>query len=110
LLAPRWHEELADGQWRYELAPGLGVFNPATFPHWLKNHDQVSVSVSINYKRVRDDTIGAYRTNYYVRKLGLRPRAPGENVLIDRLKSQTFGGLYQGTVSARRALRRRLGI
>jgi hypothetical protein len=110
LLAPRWHEELADGQWRYDVAPGLGVFNPATFPHWVKNADNVSVSVSINFKRVRNDSIGAYRTNYYARKMGLHPSEPGQSPAIDRMKSLTFGKLYEGVHSTRRALRLRFGI
>lgn len=41
LLAPRWHKDLPEGQWRYRLSPGLGVFNPATFPHGVKNMDSV---------------------------------------------------------------------
>jgi hypothetical protein len=110
LLAPRWHDELSNGQWRYELSPGIGIFNPATFPHWVKNTDNVSVSVSINFKRVRNDTIGAYRANYYARKIGLRPRAPGQSPALDRLKSATFGELYKGAHATRRALRSRFGI
>ena len=110
LQAPRWHEELADGQWRYDVAPGLGVFNPATFPHWVKNTDNVSVSVSINFKRVRNDTIGAYRANYYARKMGLHPSVPGRSPAIDRMKNLTFGKLYEGVHSTRRVLRTRFGI
>ena len=110
LLAPRWHEELSDGQWRYDVAPGLGVFNPATFPHWVKNTDNVSVSVSINFKRVRNDSIGAYRANYYARKMGLRPGVPGKSPAIDRMKNLTFGKLYEGVHSTRRVLRTRFGI
>jgi hypothetical protein len=110
LLAPRWHDGLSTGQWHYEISPGLGVFNPATFPHWVKNNNNVSVSVSINFKRVRNDEIGAYRANYYARKIGLHPTAPGKRPTLDRLKSLTFGKLYEGAHSARTALRTRLGV
>jgi hypothetical protein len=110
LQAPRWHDELADGQWRYDVAPGLGVFNPATFPHWVKNTDNVSVSVSINFKRVRNDAIGAYRANYYARKIGLHPTEPGRSSTVDRMKNLTFGKLYEGIHSTRRVLRTRFGI
>jgi hypothetical protein len=110
LLAPRWHDELSNGQWRYDVSPGIGVFNPATFPHWVKNTDNVSVSVSINFKRVRNDMIGAYRANYYARKIGLHPSDPGKSQAIDRLKSLTFGKLYQGARSTRTAIRSRFGI
>jgi hypothetical protein len=110
LLAPRWHDELADGQWRFDVAPGLGVFNPATFPHWVKNTGNVSVSVSINFKRVRNDSIGAYRANYYARKMGLHPGEPGQSPAMDRMKNLTFGKLYEGVHSTRRVLRTRFGI
>lgn len=110
LLAPRWHDELAEGQWCYDVCPGIGVFNPATFPHWVKNTNNVSVSVSINFKRVRNDAIGAYRANYYARKVGLHPAAPGEKPALDRVKSLTFGKLYESVFAARHALRRRLGV
>ena len=110
LLAPRWHDELSDGHWRYDVSPGLGVFNPATFPHWVKNNDNVSVSVSINFKRVRNDTIGAYRANYYARKIGLHPTVPGRSPILDRVKNLTLGKLYEGAHSARSALRSRFGV
>jgi len=110
LLAPRWHDELSEGQWRYDVSPGVGVFNPATFPHWVRNADNVSVSVSINFKRVRNDSIGAYRANYYARKIGLHPTAPGRSPVVDRLKSVTFGKLYEGAHAARKALRSRFKI
>jgi len=110
LLAPRWHDELSEGQWHYELSPGVGIFNPATFPHWVKNGDNVSVSVSINFKRVRNDEIGAYRANYYARKMGLHPTVPGRKPTLDRVKNVTFGHLYEGAHAARIALRTRFGV
>lgn len=110
LLAPRWHDDLSEGQWRYDVSPGVGVFNPATFPHWVKNGDNVSVSVSINFKRVRNDAIGAYRANYYARKIGLRPTVPGQKPALDRVKNLTFGKLYESAHAARIGLRTRFGI
>lgn len=110
LLAPRWHDELTEGQWRFEVAPGIGVFNPATFPHWVKNGDNVSVSVSINFKRVRNDAIGAYRANYYARKMGMQPKAPGKSPAVDRFKNLAFGKLYESAHATRRVIRSRFGI
>jgi hypothetical protein len=110
LLAPRWHEELSEGHWHYDISPGVGVFNPATFPHWLKNADNVSISVSINFKRVGDSTIGASRTNYYARKIGFSPAEPGRSPGLDLLKNVTFGKLYEGAHAIRRKLRTDFGI
>jgi hypothetical protein len=110
LLAPRWHEELSEGQWRFEVSPGEGVFNPATFPHWVKNLNNISISVSINFKRVRNDEIGANRTNYYMRKMGLHPNKPGRSAVMDKVKNLTFGKLYEGMHATRRVLRSRFGL
>jgi hypothetical protein len=87
-------ESLPHGHWQYTLAPGNGVFNPAIFPHWLQNGNDVSVSVSINFKHRADATIGAHRMNHYLRKLGRKPTAPGANPSLDRAKEATFGRLY----------------
>ena len=92
-------EDLPHGHWQYTLAPGNGVFNPAVFPHWLQNGDDVSVSVSINFKRRANATIGAYRTNRYLRQLGLKPTAPGRNLSLDRMKEATFGRMYAAAKS-----------
>jgi hypothetical protein len=100
---------LPEGHWQHTLAPGNGVFNPAIFPHWLQNGPEVSVSVSINFKRRNNATIGAYRTNRYLRKAGLTPTAPGKNGTLDRAKEATFGRLYQTAFDARDVLKSKLG-
>jgi hypothetical protein len=107
LQAPKWNKDLSEGKWSYELSPGLGVFHPLAFPHWVKNGNNVSISLSINFKQVRNDAIGAYRTNYYARKIGLHPTEPGRSPALDRLKSLSFGMLYKGAQTARRVLRSR---
>ena len=87
-------ENLPHGHWQYTLAPGNGVFNPAIYPHWLQNGDDVSVSVSINFKLRHNATIGAHRMNHYLRSFGLEPTPPGHNLSLDRAKEATFGRLY----------------
>ncbi len=91
-------EALPHGTWRFELAPGNGVFNPATFPHWLQNGDDVSISVSVNIKRKRNANIGAYRVNHFLRRAGLKPSAPApasQPTVLDRAKEATLGRLYE---------------
>ena len=100
---------MAQGDWQYTLAPGNGVFNPAIFPHWLQNGPEVSVSVSINFKRRNNATIGAFRANRYLRKAGLTPTAPGKSATLDRAKEATFGRLYQTAYNARDVLKSKLG-
>jgi hypothetical protein len=97
------------GNWQYHLKPGNGVFNPATFPHWLQNGPDVSVSVSINFKRRRNATIGAHRMNHFARKLGLHPTPPGKSPSLDRMKQLTFGQMYETAHAARGFVRSRFG-
>ncbi len=91
-------EALPHGHWQFAMEPGNGVFNPATFPHWLQNGDDVSISVSINIKRKRNANIGAYRVNHFLRRAGLAPTAPAQPskpTAIDRAKEATLGRLYE---------------
>lgn len=95
IKAPTYKEGLQDRATRYELAPGVGVTNPVAFPHWVKNGPEVSISASINFKRVTDDWADAFRINSRLRKLGLRPTDPGKTPMIDHAKGtiyRTFRG------------------
>jgi hypothetical protein len=97
------------GNWQFQLKPGNGVFNPAVFPHWLQNGPDVSVSVSINFKRRRNATIGAHRMNHFTRKLGWKPAPPGRSAALDKLKQASFGNLYETAYAARGFVRKTLG-
>ncbi|MFZ0591030.1 MAG: hypothetical protein WAM39_11135 [Bryobacteraceae bacterium] len=71
---------------QYNLVPGLGVHVPVTFPHWVQNHDNVSVSASINFC-FKDETIpNLHRINHYLRRARLNPRQPGQSALSDSAK------------------------
>jgi hypothetical protein len=98
-------ENLPHGHWQYTLEPGNGVFNPAIFPHWLQNGPDVSISVSMNFKRRHDATIGAHRTNRFLRRIGLKPAMPGVSPAMDRAKEATFGRLYEGVHGIATALK-----
>lgn len=74
----------------YKFKPGTGVHIPVNCPHWLKNDNNVSVSLSVNFQfrdRMRADI---YRANYYLRRLGLKPMAPGMNAARDRMKARVM--------------------
>ena len=101
-------ESLPNGNWQYVLEPGNGVFNPAIFPHWLQNGSEVSVSVSMNFKRRRNAVIGAHRTNHYIRRIGLKPTPAGTLHGLDHVKEATFGRLYSAVQTAATSLKSRL--
>jgi hypothetical protein len=70
----------------YPLRPGNGVHIPVNAPHWVKNGDSPSVSLSVNFEfraRTRSDV---YRTNFYLRRLGMEPTPPGQSEIKDAVK------------------------
>lgn len=88
--AAQYRKHLQDKAWHFELRPGIGVSNPVIFPHWVENGSSVSVSLSLNFKRVSNTTADAYRINHALRKTGLRPQSPGSSPVLDGLKSKGY--------------------
>ena len=83
-------EELFDSYKLFEMNPGDGVYVPVTAPHWVKTLDEVSISVSINFRTpssIRRARV--FRANRMMRKIGLRPQSvsPRADFWSERLKS-----------------------
>jgi Cupin-like domain len=71
----------------FAMTPGTAVHIPVNAPHWVKNHDNVSISVSVNFQ-FRDRMLAnVYRANYALRKLGFHPTPPGRSSFRDLVKS-----------------------
>ena len=68
------------------MEPGMGVHIPVNAPHWLRNGDNISISVSINYHGYDSERAAIYRTNHYLRRLGLTPTPPFRSPVVDQLK------------------------
>ena len=100
--SPRYREHLQGKAWQFHLSPGTGVSNPVTFPHWVENGSSVSVSLSMNFKRVVDTAADAYRINNALRKAGIHPRRPGDSPTMDGIKS----GSYRAVRSLKRLVKR----
>lgn len=102
--APRYRPEFQERAQSYVLKPGQAVHIPVNFPHWVENHDNVSVSVNINVQfrdAVRADI---YRANHFLRKMGFNPRPPARSEITDRTKAR----LYSAARSATRLFGKRL--
>ena len=89
----------------YHMSPGVGVHIPVNAPHWLKNGDNISVTLAITFQFMDMRLPNIYRTNYFLRKAGLRPLPPGQSKVRDALKAWTMGG----AIGARNVFRRVLG-
>jgi hypothetical protein len=70
-----------------QLIPGIGAHIPVNAPHWLKNGDDISISLSLNFQFKNSVLANIYRTNYYLRKFGFQPTPPGVSAIKDRLKA-----------------------
>jgi hypothetical protein len=92
--AARHKAQLQERAANYRLVPGLAAHHPPLAPHWVRNGDAPSVSVSIGFcMRPVDARARVYQANHYLRKLGLKPTSPGTSTLRDRLKQAALGAL-----------------
>jgi hypothetical protein len=87
-------KELFDRYELFDMQPGDGVYVPVTAPHWVRTLDDISISISINFRTpssVRRDRV--YRVNSMMRKSGLRPApvSPQADSFADRTKSSLLG-------------------
>jgi hypothetical protein len=87
--AAAYKPHLQDRAIAYKMAPGIGVHIPVNCPHWLQNDDNVSVSLSVNFQFKDPLRANAYRANFLLRKLGLKPTPPGVSPALDSIKSQS---------------------
>ena len=74
----------------YSMSPGTGVHIPVNTPHWLKNANNVSITLNVNFQFHDAEIANLYKANYYLRKLGLKPSLPGTRKGTDRLKARAF--------------------
>jgi len=71
----------------FDLHPGDAVYVPPHAPHWVKNGEAASISLSITFRT--PDTERAARlsaANARLRKLGLSPKPLGQRPAVDSLK------------------------
>ncbi|ACC70864.1 cupin-like domain-containing protein [Paraburkholderia phymatum] len=92
--AALYRREMQDRGTVYRLNPGEVVHHPPLAPHWVKNGDNISVSISINYcTKSLERRARVYQANYFLRMLGLNPVSPGVSPLRDSLKRNVIATL-----------------
>jgi hypothetical protein len=80
----------------FELNPGEAVHIPTHSAHWVQNGDNISVSVSLNFEYPPSTYKYVAIANYGLRRLGLKPRRPGQSMPVDRLKAVAGGVAFGG--------------
>ena len=89
--AARYRADLGDRGTVYRLTPGIGVHHPPLAPHWVRNGDEVSVSVSVSFcLRPLDREAKIHQANMVLRRLGLHPATIGRHPMRDRVKDATI--------------------
>jgi hypothetical protein len=88
----------------YRLDPGRGIYVPVHAPHFVRNGDQVSVSLSITwFTPTIERNARVHALNARLRRLGISPKAPGQRVATDKVKAGAAGAM----AAARRVVRGR---
>jgi hypothetical protein len=83
----------------YDLRAGFGIHVPVNAPHWVQNHDNVSVALSVTYElRSVDRMQDLHRINRRLRAVGLSPTPPGRSGWRDAVKL----GAYRAVRSLRK--------
>lgn len=76
--------EYEEHAWVYDLQPGQGLHFPVTYPHYVKNGEEVSISFSITFRTPDlDRRRGLYQFNGKLRDWGMTPKAVGHSRLRD---------------------------
>jgi len=95
-----------DRAYAFRLAPGKAVHIPVTSPHWVKNDANVSISLSINFEWIDELVPNVYRANFFLRRIGMKPRPPEQSKIHDSVKNMLVGvGFVPVRYVARSAVR-----
>jgi hypothetical protein len=76
-----WFDEKS---WVNDLQPGYGLHFPVTYPHWVQNGNEVSISFSITFRTPDlDRRRSLYQWNAGLRQRGWKPSPVGQRPLRD---------------------------
>lgn len=88
----------------YDLKAGHGIHIPPHAPHWVRNGDNLSVALSVNFELKSIAQLAmVYRFNRWLRSAGLSPRSPDLRQGRDRAK----GAFARAALGAKGLLRPR---
>lgn len=89
-----YKEHLQDRATVYRMCPGKAIHVPVNAPHWVKNHNNISVTLSVNFQFREDFPAHVYRANYLLRRLGMSPTPPGVSAWRDGTKRFAMNATY----------------
>lgn len=86
-----YRDEFQQRAHSFRFAPGMGAYMPTTAPHWVKNDNNVSITISFTYfsaETCRRERL--HIGNQLMRKLRLRPNPVGHSTLVDGVKNHLY--------------------
>lgn len=84
----KWRDELLAGGREFALGPGEAVYVPVMAPHFVRNGREPSVSFSITWRSEWSFAEADARAfNGLLRRIGIRPAAPGRWPAHNRIKA-----------------------
>ena len=104
--ASRYKPEFEDRAMVYDMTPGTGVHIPVNTPHWLKNGNNVSVTLNVNFQFRDREIANLYKANYFLRKAGLKPATPGTWPIADNVKAAAL----TAALAVKRAIKKGDGV
>lgn len=86
-----WHDSMAAGGMEWLILPGEALFVPVMAPHFLRNGPDVSISLSITWRSDWSFAEADARAfNSVLRKIGMRPKAPGRFPAENKAKAMAW--------------------
>ena len=89
-----WRDEFSAKGTAFPLTPGDAIYVPVKSPHWVKNGDAVSISLSVTWRSAWSYAEADARAfNHLLRQRGLTPSKPKRYPEQNRAKSITLRAL-----------------
>lgn len=89
-----WRDELAKGGTEWKLRPGEALYVPVMAPHYVRNGPSSAISLSITWRSEWSFAEADARAfNRVLRRVGLKPRAPGRWPHDNRVKAAGWRAL-----------------
>lgn len=86
-----WQDSMSAGGLEWPLMPGEALFVPVMAPHYVRNGPDVSISLSITWRSDWSFAEADARAfNSVLRKIGVRPKAPGRFPAENKAKAMAW--------------------
>jgi hypothetical protein len=103
----QYRDEFMASAWKLPMKAGEGVHFPLHAPHAVKTESDVSISLSITFRTRRSQfNAMVHGANGHVRRLGIKPPAPGVSRQWDVAANVGFRGVRRTVALAKRIMLR----